>query len=160
MISTYRTTHSTFWLLWPWFDKTKSTAPNHRSRLSRLQFWRPQWIWAPLKARRHRIQPQMKRPFIPKVSLNGSTRIILLMKHSTPISPDKFFPLQARPPHRRLHHDKRVSWAWRCLFFKRGECCSTPARPAASPYQPKRHPNAQGGTQILILLIRLLTNYS
>ena len=47
-----------------------------------------------------------------------------------------------------------------CLFLKKGQCRSTPARHAARPYQPKRHANAQGGTQTLILLIRLLTNSS
>ena len=36
-------------------------------------------------------------------------------------------------------------------------CRSTPARQAASPCQPKRHPNAQRKTQFLKLLIRLLT---
>ena len=45
-------------------------------------------------------------------------------------------------------------------FLQKGECRSTPMRHAASPYQPKRHPNAQGETQTLILIIRLLTNYS
>ena len=47
-----------------------------------------------------------------------------------------------------------------CLFLKKGECRSTPATHAASPYQPKRHPIAQGETQTLMLVIRLLTNYS
>ena len=45
-------------------------------------------------------------------------------------------------------------------FPKGGECRSTPARHAANPFQPERHPNAQGKTQTLILKIRLLTNYS
>ena len=44
MISTCRTTHSMCWLLWSSFDKRKSTAPNHRSRLIRLQSLRPQRI--------------------------------------------------------------------------------------------------------------------
>ena len=37
---------------------------------------------------------------------------------------------------------------------------STTARHAASPYQPKRHPNAQGETQTIILLSRLFVNYT
>ena len=49
---------------------------------------------------------------------------------------------------------------WKRLFLKKGQCRSTPARYAARPYQPERHANAQGGTQTLILLIRLLTNSS
>ena len=40
------------------------------------------------------------------------------------------------------------------------DCRSTPARHAASPYQPKRHPNAQGETQTIILLSRLFANYT
>ena len=41
-----------------------------------------------------------------------------------------------------------------------GECRSTPVRHAASPYQPKRHPKAQGETQTILLLSRLLVNYT
>ena len=45
-------------------------------------------------------------------------------------------------------------------FPQKGECCSTPARHVADPLHKERHPNAQGKTQTLILLIRLLINYS
>ena len=45
-------------------------------------------------------------------------------------------------------------------FLQNGECRSTFARHAANIFQTERHPNAQGKTQTLILLIRLLTNYS
>ena len=51
------TTHLMCWLPWSWFEQTKNTARNHRSRLSRLQSLRPQWIWVPLKAGSHRTQP-------------------------------------------------------------------------------------------------------
>ena len=76
MISTYRPTHSMCWLLWPWFDQTKKTAPNHRGRLSRLQSLRPQWIWVPMKAGRQRAQPLMTILFIPRTSQDGSPRIV------------------------------------------------------------------------------------
>ena len=56
MITNCHPTHSMCWLLWPWFKQTKSTAPNHRSPLSRLQFWRPQWMRVPLKAGRQRTK--------------------------------------------------------------------------------------------------------
>ena len=54
----------------------------------------------------HRIQPQMTIYFVPKVCLDGSAGIFLLMKQLTPMSPDKYLSFRARPPHRRLHHDK------------------------------------------------------
>ena len=58
------------------------------------------------------------------------------------------------PPPRQM---KNLSM--RMSFPQKGECRGTPARHAASPYQPKRHSNAQGGTQTL-LLTRRLTKYS
>ena len=36
-------------------------------------------------------------------------------------------------------------------FSQKGECRSTPARHAASPFQPERHPNAQGKAQTLFI---------
>ena len=62
-----------------------------------------------LKTGRQRTQPQMTILFLPKVSLDGSAGIFLVMKHLAPMTPDKYLSLQARPPHRRLHHDKRES---------------------------------------------------
>ena len=41
-------------------------------------------------------------------------------------------------------------------FPQKGECCSTPARHAASPFQQERQPNAQGKLKLLKLLSRLL----
>ena len=41
MTSTCRPTPSMCWLLWPSFNKIKKRAPNHRSRLIRLQSRRP-----------------------------------------------------------------------------------------------------------------------
>ena len=38
---------------------------------------------------------------------------------------------------------KRRLRAWGCLFLKKGECRSTPARHAANPSHKQRHPNAQ-----------------
>ena len=75
--------------------------------------------------------------------------------HLTPMNPDESPLLRAHPPHRRLHHDKREDWAWGCLFLERGECRSTSAGHVANPVQTERHPNAQGKTQTLIVLIRL-----
>ena len=45
------------------------------------------------------------------------------------------------------------------VFLSQPTCRSTSARHAANPFHKERHPNAQGKTQNLILLIRLLTNY-
>ena len=106
MISICHPTHSACWLLWPWINQTRKTAPNHWSRPTRLQYLRSQWNWVPLKARRHRTQPQMTIHFIPRVSLDGSIGILFLTKLLTPISADKYLSRRARPPHRRLHHDK------------------------------------------------------
>ena len=84
-----------------------------------------------------------------------STGIFLLMELLTALRPDKYLSLRAHPPHCRLHHDKRETWAWGCLFLKKGECRNTPATHVASPYKPKRHPLVQGETQTLMLVITL-----
>ena len=42
-----------------------------------------------------------------------------------------------------------------CLFLKTGECHSTPARHAASPYKSERHPIAQIELKTLVLLLKL-----
>ena len=81
--------------------------------------------------------------FFPRMSLDGFIGIILLVKFLTPMSPDMYLSLQARPPHHRLHDNRRESGAWRCLLLKKEKCRSTPVRYAASPYHPKRHPDAQ-----------------
>ena len=47
--------------------------------------------------------------FFPRMSLDGSIGIFLLTKHSTPLTPDNYLLLRTRPPHRRLHHNKRES---------------------------------------------------
>ena len=44
------------------------------------------------------------------------------------------------PPHPRAQKRKLSIGT---SFPKKGECCSTPGRHAANPYQPKRHPDAQ-----------------
>ena len=121
MTLTCRPTLSMCWRLWLWFGRTKKTAPNHRSHLIRVQSLRLQWTWAPLKAGRHHIQLQTTIPFIRlRVSFDGSTGTFRLTKHLTPISPDTYRLLQARPPHRHLHHEKRENGAWGCLFLKKG----------------------------------------
>ena len=50
------------------------------------------------------------------------------------MSPDKYLSLRARPPHHRLHHDKRGSWALGCLFLKTGSVAAhlRIMRPAAT----------------------------
>ena len=81
--------------------------------------------------------------------------IFLQVTPLTPMSQEMSPPLRALPPHHRLHGDKKENWAWGCLFAKMGECRSTPARHAASPYQPKRHLDAQEKLKHFILLTRL-----
>ena len=46
----------------------------------------------------------------------------------------KYLSLRARPPHHRLHHDKRGSWALGCLFLKTGSVAAhlRIMRPAAT----------------------------
>ena len=84
-------------------------------------------------------------PFIPlKMSLDGSTGTFLLTTRLTPMNPDESLPLRAYPPLRHLYRDKREDRAWGCLFFKKRECRSTPARHAVNSFQKERHPNAQG----------------
>ena len=118
-------------------------------------------MWASLKAGSHHTQLELTIRFIRlMVSLDGATGTFLLTRHLAPMNSDKYLPLRAHPPHRRLHHNKRESWAWGYFYLKRGECRSPPMRNAASPYHPKRHPHAQGETQTLLLPIRLLTNYT
>ena len=95
----------------------------------------PQWNWAPFKAGRHRIQPQMTIRFFLRMSIDGYFGILLLTKPLTPMSPDKNLPPRIRPPHCSFHQIKRESWKWGCLFLKKGVCRSTHARYAASPYQ-------------------------
>ena len=84
---------------------------NPQSPQIRLQSLLHQWNWAPLKAARHCTQPRMTINLIPRVSLDGSFGMLLLVKLSTPMSPDKYHPSWARPPRRRLHEDERENWA-------------------------------------------------
>ena len=84
MSPTCRPTHSVCWLLWPWFEWMKSTAPNHWSHPSRLQFRRPQWMWIPLKARRQHTQQRTMPHFILTMSPDNSIGIIL---QATPLIP-------------------------------------------------------------------------
>ena len=48
-------------------------------------------------------------------------------------------PCSKRPPPRR----QKIRLSMGIIFFKKEECRSTPARDAASPYQPERHLNAR-----------------
>ena len=122
MISTCHPTHSMCWLLWPWFKQTKSTAPNHRSPLSRLQFWRPQWMRVPLKAGRQRTittEPRITIHFILTTSPEESIGIFLRATPLTPMSQEIYLSLRALPPHRRVHEDKKGTWAW--ISFAKNE---------------------------------------
>ena len=156
-ISTCHPTHSMCWLLWSWFEHTKFTAPNHPSHLSRLPLRRPQWMWVPLKAKRRRTQQGIMPHFFLRMSRNESIGILLPATLLTPIRQDMYLLLQAGPPHHRIHDNKRRSSARGCLFPKKGECRSLPVMIAASPYQPKSHPNAQENLKHYTLLIRTLT---
>ena len=131
-------------------QQEQEDSPNHRSRLIRPQFQRPQWTWGPSKVgRQHKLPQTTTLSIRPKTSLDGCTGTFLLTRHSNQMNPDESLLLEAHPPHHRLHRDKREDWARRCLFVKRGECRSTSARHAAKPFQPERQPNAQGKTQTL-----------
>ena len=144
MISTCRPTHSMCWLRRPWFDKTKSTAPNHRSCICRLQSLRPQWIWVPLNAGRQRTQPPMTIPFIPRMSQDGSIGIVL----------HNYLSPQARPPHRRLHDDKRGNSALGMSFLQNGGVSQHTWEACGQPLPAKKTPRCSGKTQTLTLLIK------
>ena len=121
MTSTCRPTPSMCWQLWPSFNRIKKTAPNHRSRLIRLPFQRLQWTWVRLKSgRRHTLLRTTTPSTCLKTSLVEYTGIFLQTRHLNRMNPDESIPLEAHPPHRRLHRDKREDWAWRCLFLKGG----------------------------------------
>ena len=60
-------------------------------------------------------------------------------------------PSSTPPPQPR--QERRLSMGM--SFPQKGECRSTPARHAANPYQPKRHPDAQDTLKHDILLTRL-----
>ena len=154
MISTCRPTQSMGRLLWPWSERMNNTAPNHRSHPFRVQFRRRQWLWVPLKAgRQHTQQPTMPRSIL-TMSPKESIGIFLQATPLTPKRQERYLSLPALPPHGRLHDDKKKA-EHGDVFPKEGECRSTPARHAASPYQPKRHPNAQKKLKHYILLIKL-----
>ena len=120
MTSTCHPTPSMCWQQWPLFNKIRKIAPNHRSRLIRLQSQRPQWTWARLKVGRRHILPETITPSIClKRSLDGSTGTFRRAKHLTLRSRDEYRLAQAHPPHRPLHHDKREDRAWGCLFLKK-----------------------------------------
>ena len=138
MTLTCHPTPSMCWQLWASCNKIKKTAPNHHSRLIRLQSQRPQWTWARLKVGRHHILLQTTIFSIRlKKSLDGSTGTFLLTRHLTQMNPDEYLPLRAHPPHRRLHRDKREDLAWGCLLLRKGECRSTSARHAKKPFHKK-----------------------
>ena len=118
VISTCLPTHLMFWLLWPRFERMKSTAPNHRSHPSCLQFRCPQWMWVPLKARRQHTQQRTTLHFILTMSPDESIRIFLQPTPLTPMSQETYLSLRALPPHHHLHEDKKGSWAWESLFPK------------------------------------------
>ena len=120
MIPTCRPAHSMCWLLWPWVEHTKCTAPNQRRHLSRLQFRRPQWMWVPLKAVRQRTQQRMMPYFILMMNPDEFIGIFLRATPLTPLGQEMSLSLRALPPHRRLREDKKWSWAWECFSQNRG----------------------------------------
>ena len=124
------------------FDQTKNTAPITGA------VWPVSNRYAPIYFEYHwrlgdTAHNHQRQYFFARMSQHGSIGMFLLVKFLTPMSPDKYLWLQARPPHRRLHDDKRRGWGWGCHFLKKNDCRSTPAGHAASPYQHERHPNAQ-----------------
>ena len=60
-------------------------------------------------------------------------------------------PSSTPPPPRRQKRKLSIGMS----FPKKGECRSTPARHAANPYQPERHPDAQEKLRHYILSTRL-----
>ena len=109
-------------------------SPNHRSHLSSLPSLRPQWLWAPLKARRQRTQERMMPDFSPRMSpasLFGYffQRNFLCIDVSIGSSPSS-----KPPPPRRQKKKLNIGIS----FPKKWECHSTPASHAArGPYQQK-----------------------
>ena len=77
------------------------------------------------------------------VSPEESTGIFRRATPSTPTSREMCLSPRALPLLRRLHEDKKGNSANGCLFPKKGESRSTPAKHAANPYRQKRPPNAQ-----------------
>ena len=154
MISTFRPSLSMCWLLWSWFERMKTTASNHRSQPSRLQFRRPQWMWLPLKARRQRTRQRTTPLFWLTPSPDESIGIFLQATPLTPMSQETYLSLRSLPPHRRLHGDKKENWAWRCLFPQKGKSRSTPAGMRPTLTSQKKHPDAQEKVKHSILLTR------
>ena len=157
MISTCRKTTSMGCLLWPWFDKTKNTAPNYPDlypistppmNLSTIDDW--------------------ETPH----TTTGDNTFYSEGEHRRvywDISPSEIFdsneprqaPLESSPsstppspPRQKRKLSKGMSFPE--MWWVSQHTCEV----SDCFYQPQRHPNAQGRTQTLILLIRLLTNYS
>ena len=142
MISICHPTHSMCWLIRPWSNQTKSTAPNDRSHLSRSNLYAPRnlsaiegWETTYTTTVDNTIysEDEPRRVYWDDSSSEtlGSNEPRQVFFASSPSS--------TPPPPR----GQKESWAWGCFFTKWGDCRSTPARHAASPYQPKRHPDAQ-----------------
>ena len=72
----------------------------------------PQWMWVPLKAGRQRTQQRTMPHSILRMSPDESMGIFLQATLLTPMSQEMYWPLQALPAHRRLHEEKKGSWAW------------------------------------------------
>ena len=80
--------------------------------------------------------------FTQMMSLEESTGIFRRATPSTLTSQEMCLSPRALLPLRRLQEDRKRNSAKGCLFQKGGDCRSTPARHAASPYRKERHPNA------------------
>ena len=100
----------------------------------------------------------MTKRFILSVSLDGSIGIFLLMKHLTPMSPDKIPLHRALPLHCRPHEDKK-NWVWGSLLLKRGNVSAhlRGMRPARTSGKDTLHSQRESPT--IILIIKILTSY-
>ena len=108
----------------------KSPDSSHLSPISTLPM-NPRTI----EGWKHCTQTQMTLHFIQRTSLDEPTGIFLPRPHLTPMSTDQYLSFRDRPPDRRLHDNKRESWAWGCLFLKGGSIAARLPSNAASSYQ-------------------------
>ena len=134
MTSIYRTTHSMCWLVWPWLEQTRNTAPSHRSRPARLQFRTPPTNVSTIEVWETTHTTTDDATFYAddeprRVFWGISSSDTFDSNEPTNVSIASS-PSSTPPPPRRQKRKLSIGM----FFSKRGECRITPVRHAASPY--------------------------
>ena len=142
MTSTRRPTPSMRWLPLPWSEGMQNTASNRRSHPPCLQFRRPnecEYPWR-LGDNTHNTWPChiLYRRWAQTKVLGYFAKRHLRLQWAKKVSVASS-PSSTPPPPR----SQKKKLSIRKSFPKKRECRSTPARHAANPYQPKRHPDAR-----------------